>query len=283
MLGKLILNIFDHLHQIWENYRAPRIVSTFLILAFAITLVLVGIHYYTPINIWKHDNYNFFLAIDVSFTILLIFEILGLIFILPRSVADALGKQFEILSIILLRSAFKEFGNQSTVILNGSYELSELYPMLSDAFGALLIFLLIGFYYNKQKHERITKNERDQDRFIHFKKGVAFMLFICFLIIGAMDLFNVVQHGYYKSSLNEFYTLLIFTDVLILLYSLRYQSHYMNLFRYSSFTFATILIRLSLSAPIYLNVLIGILAGCFVVGVSVVYNYFRSLNTENPF
>ncbi len=283
MVGKLILNIFDQLHQIWENYRAPRIVSSFIILAFVATLVLVGIHYYTPINIWQHDNHNFFLAIDVAFTILLIFEILGLIFILPRSVADALGKQFEILSIILLRSAFKEFGNQSTVILNGSYELSELYPMLSDAFGALLIFLLIGFYYNNQKHERITKTEKDQDRFIHFKKGVAFMLFICFLIIGSMDLLNVVQHGFYKSSLNEFYTLLIFTDVLILLYSLRYQSHYMNLFRYSSFTFATILIRLSLSAPIYLNVVIGILAGCFVVGVSIVYNYFRSLNTENPF
>ncbi len=70
-----------------------------------------------------------------------------------------------------------------------------------------------------------------------------------------------------------FYNLLIFTDVFILLYSLRYTTKYFNLFRYSSFALATIFLRLTLSAPAYYNVLLAVIAGLMVLLVTYIYNY----------
>ena len=147
--------------------------------------------------------------------------------------------------------------------------------MLSDAFGALLIFFIIGFFYKKQKHGRITKSDLEQTKFIQFKKIVALLLLAAFVVIGVGDLVNFLESGLYEASFNTFYTLLIFSDIFILFYSLRYHSHYINLFRYSSYVFATLLIRISLSADPYINVIIGVLAGAFVLGLTYVYNYFR--------
>ncbi|SDA88909.1 hypothetical protein SAMN03080617_03124 [Algoriphagus alkaliphilus] len=54
---------------------------------------------------------NIFFSIELAFNVLLIFEAMSLIFLFPDSVADSVGKQFEIISLILLRDAFKEFGH----------------------------------------------------------------------------------------------------------------------------------------------------------------------------
>lgn len=81
-------------------------------------------------------------------------------------------------------------------------------------------------------------------------------------------------------SFNDFYTVLIFADIFLLLYSLRFTTRYANIFRYSSFAFAAILIRISLTAPPFINVLIGIASGLFVLALTFAYNYFRSTSAE---
>lgn len=265
--------IFDFFQSKWEGGITDRLISWFLIGGFMTGLVLAALSGLFDITILKKPI-NYFLAIDISFQVLLIVEILGLIFVLPKSVADSVGKQFEILSVILLRSAFKEFGNFEQPVEWSNMLYDPLFHMLSDAFGALIIFLIIGFYYHKQKHERITKTETEQEDFIRFKKTLAFFLMVVFVYLGFIDMRHLVQTGYYSDSFNTFYTILIFTDVAILLYSLRYSSRYYNLFRYSSFAFATILIRVALTAPPYINVILGITAGAFVLGLTIIYNYF---------
>lgn len=270
---KLAASIFDYFHSKWESSITDKLVSWFLIGGFVIGLILAGLSGLFDIVILKKPI-NYFLAIDISFQVLLIIEILGLIFVLPRSVADSVGKQFEILSVILLRSAFKEFGSFEQPVEWSNLIYDPLFHMLSDAFGALVIFMIIGFYYNKQKHERITSNEAEQVDFIRFKKTLGIVLLLVFTYLGFMDIRHLLQSGLYSDSFNTFYTILIFTDVAILLYSLRYSSRYYNLFRYSSFAFATILIRVALTAPPYINVALGIIAGVFVLGLTLIYNYF---------
>jgi len=254
----------------------PRFISTVLISLFSITLVITLTIHWIPLEIVDSyfPNLNYYTAIDVTFTVLLIFEALGLIFVLPNSVSDSIGKQFEILSIILLRSAFKEFDHISHPMLLQS-DFAQIYPMLSDAFGALVIFFIIGFFYKLQQHTRITKSDVEQTKFVQFKKNIAFILLIAFVIIGVSDIYNLVVHKHYEASFNTFYTILIFSDIFILFYSLRYHSRYINLFRYSSYVFATLLIRISLSAAPFINVIIGVLAGLFILGLTYVYNYFR--------
>ena len=269
---------FDFLAIKWQHHQTDKLISQGLISGFFLGALLVAISRNTSLS-FLPDKTNYFLAIDIAFQILLIIEILGLIFVLPRSVADSVGKQFEILSVILLRSAFKEFGTFDHPVEWSTILYDPLFHMLSDAFGALIIFLIIGFYYRKQKHERITKNDEEQVEFIHFKKTLAVVLLIIFLFLGITDVFQFMFSGKYKDSFNTFYTVLIFSDILILLFSLRYSSKYYNLFRYSSFAFATILIRVSLTAPPYVNILLGITAGMFVLGLTVIYNYLMEKNS----
>ena len=163
---QFIYKVFDYLHARWESGSSPKVMSTILIAAFLLSLIAVGIQEIFDIRFLK-DGINFFLAIDTAFSVLLIFEILGLIFILPKSVADSVGKQFEILSIILLRSAFKEFGYFFQGNMDGEpISYTELRPMLSAAFGAFVIFFVIGLYYKKQMHERTTTDDNDRSKFI---------------------------------------------------------------------------------------------------------------------
>jgi hypothetical protein len=263
-------NSFSLAEQFWHHPKTTSWISNLLIAGFLSGLLMATMSYFG----WIDWEVSFFVSIDISFTILLFVEILGLIFILPKSVADSVGKQFEIFSIILLRSAFKEFGATNGNFSFASFSQPESYFMYYDAFGALLIFGIIGIYYKIQRHERITDSELEQQQFIYFKQLLAFGMFLVFIAIGAFDLFDFWMTGSFHPSIHVFYLFLIFTDVLILLYSLRYASRYFNIFRYSSFAFATILIRLALSSEPGVNVILGLVAGLFVLGLSLAYNYF---------
>ncbi|MEM7549931.1 MAG: hypothetical protein AAF363_09655 [Bacteroidota bacterium] len=274
---QLITGIFDFLDDTWENRISSRVISSILITSFSLGLAFVFVYNSTSLGEKQvFGKINYFLAIDLTFQVLLIAEIFGLIFVLPKSVADSVGKQFEILSIILLRSAFKEFGEFEQPIIWEPEVYTPILHMLSDAFGALVIFLIIGFYYKKQRHERITGTDVEQKNFIIFKKIIALLLMITFVVLCISDLAELFQKEKYEASFNTFYTILIFSDVLILLYSLRYSTRYYNLFRYSSFALATILIRISLTAPPYINVSLGVVAGLFVLGLTITYNYFTA-------
>lgn len=267
---KALLGFFDKIDYLWRGRQTSRLTSNILIVGFLSGLLIATLAYFEITGL----STSFFISIDIAFSILLIFEVLGLVFVLPKSVADSLGKQFEIFSIILLRSAFKEFG-----AFDGEFQMEDLIKpdfivMFVDAFGALLIFMVIGFYYQIQKHVRITDSKSEQVNFINFKKILALGILIVFIGIGINDIYVFITSGVFEPSFHTFYLFLIFTDILILLYSLRYESRYYNIFRYSSFAFATVLIRFALSSGPYVSVIIGLSAGLFILGLSVAYNNF---------
>lgn len=269
----LIISFFDRVKKLWDHPKATKLISLSLLLSFFIGLVISCLSYFPFFGL---EQKSLFLSIELAFTVLLIFEILGLVFVLPKSVSSSVGKQFEILSIILLRSAFKEFGEVTPPITWEYFEDPTFYYMFVDAFGALVIFAIIGIYYRMQKHERITSTDEEQQNFIRFKKLIATFLLVVFFGIGIIDLFDLISSKHYHNSFNTFYLFLIFSDVLILLYSIRFSDKYVYIFRYSSFTFSTILIRFALSADQIINVIIGIISGLFVVGLSYLYNFFRN-------
>ncbi|NVJ85793.1 MAG: hypothetical protein HWE15_05775 [Algoriphagus sp.] len=264
------IRIFDILDVHWESPRVSKMISNLVVLFFVAGLV-IGLLNYLNIPNPLHQVSSFF-AIELAFNVLLIFEILGLIFLIPHSVADSVGKQFEIISLLLLRDAFKEFGHYLGELNWGMDFLWELAPIVSDAFGAILLFLITGLFYRAQRHIQITGNYEEQSGFSNIKKLISIYLTLTFIGLGAYDLFTAYQTNHFNYSLELFYTLLIFADVFILLFSLRYTAKYLNLFRYSSFALATIFLRLTLSAPPYFNVLLAVIAGLMVLGVTFIYN-----------
>jgi len=266
--------IFNFFQTLWESHRVNKIISTCIALTFVLAVIISYLDRSNLLNLGRYDEYfaNPFFAIEIAFTLLLIVELLSLAFILPKSVAHSVGKQFELLSLIFIRSGFKEFGH----LHNFKWENVpvELYHMFAYAFAALAIFVIMGFNYKMQMHSSLKINEHDQLEFIHTKKVLALLLLAAFLIIGIMDISVLVQTGTYLHSFDKFYTVLIFSDIVIVLVALRYTMSYYRIFRYSAFVLATIFIRLALTTEMYFNVILGISAALFVLLLTISYNYF---------
>lgn len=266
--------IFDFLKNLLESQRVNKIISTSLTLVFIISLIIgyLSSHHYLNLGSFSPYFSNPFFAIEIAFTLLLIVELLSLVFILPRSVARSVGKQFELLSLIFIRSGFKEFGHLHD--FNWVTIPIQLYHMFAYAFAALIIFVIMGFNYKMQMHKQLKVSENDQLEFVHAKKVLALLLILAFIFIGLQDLYHLFSTGVYLHSFDKFYGVLIFSDIIIVLIALRYTMSYYRIFRYSAFVLATIFIRLALTTEMYFNIILGISAAIFVLLLTISYNYF---------
>jgi len=274
----LATSIFDYLEERWELPTTRRWVANILVFAFILALAVIELNrqHLLPAGLASLIPVNHFYAIKLAFDLLLIIEILGLVFSLASSVADAMGKQFEILSLILLRQSFKEF-THFTEPLEWESISSSVWYMLSDAGGALLIFWLVLVYYRLQRHKRISDVDEDRVSFVSVKKAVALLLLTLFVAIGIHDVLTWWRFGEGYSFFSIFYLTLIFSDILIVLISLRYSNVYGIVFRNSGFAVATVLIRLALTAPPFINALLGLASVGLGIGLTLAYNYFQSL------
>lgn len=275
---------YEKLKLLWESKASLRFTSTILVFIFitcSLLSVLV-INNYIHLGIFNESFKNPFFSIEIVFTILLITELFGLIFMLPKSVAKSVGKQFELLSLIFLRDSFKEFSH-----IASDFSLESLKePLINMAFygfGAIVIFATIGYTYKLQKHIKLTNTEDSQEQFIRLKKLLALFLLIAFAIVGFLDIKALVTTGKYLHSFKTFYTVLIFSDIIIVLIALRYTLSYYKIFRYSAFVLATILIRISLSVKPFYDVIIGVVAVLFILVLTLTYNYFlKDLPSKKP-
>lgn len=270
---KIFSKVYDLIKGLWESKVIKRHVSNFLVISFVggvILYILLALNLFSIQN--DFFNHPFF-AIEISFTLLLIFELFSLIFVLPRSVSRSNSKQYEILSLIFLRSGFKEFSHINS-FSEWSLQSEPLVNMFVYGAGGLFIFIIINFSYRFEKHIKITSVEDEQTSFIAFKKTISLLLLIAFIVIGLLDIKHLFETGIYNQSFETFYTILIFSDILIVLYALRYSSDYLRIFRYSAFVLATIFIRISFSLKTHESVVIGIAGALFVLLLTSAYNYF---------
>lgn len=262
------ITVYDNFETRWIKFQKSRIISNTVIIFFFLGIVVSLASHYNMISF----KVGKFFAIELAFSVLLLSEIFDLVFILTHSVADSVGKQFEIVSLILLRNSFKELGHLPDSINWDLQALIDLLPLIADAFGAVIIFLITVLFYRSQRHVQITSNDVEKNKFFIQKKLIASLLLIIFLSLTVFMFIEFLLKGHIINIFNSYYTALIFSDILILIISLRYSTLYIHLFRYSSFALATVIIRISLSAPKYFNVLLSIAAGLFVLLVSNIYN-----------
>jgi hypothetical protein len=267
--------VFDRLEAMWEGEYTRRTTANLLILVFVGALIVIEAKRQgmLPGSVSHLVPTSHFGAVSMAFTFFLIIEIIGLVFALAHSVATAVGKQFEIFSLILLREAFKEFSNFGEPI-QWTEVRQPVYHMLSDAVGALLIFVAVAFYYRAQQHRRITADAEDQASFVTAKKLIALVLLLTFAGVGIHDLTLLIGGGTPYPFFKTFYTILVFSDVLIVLLSLRYTATYHVVFRNSGFALGTVALRIALAAPPYVNAAIGFGASLFVLGLTHAYNAF---------
>jgi hypothetical protein len=280
---RLSAGLFDRLEARWEGVAVQRTLATVLVAAFLAAIAVIEVNRlgWMPQPLAGRIPTNHLAAIYVAFTLLLLIEVVGLVFALSRSVADAVGKQFELLSLILLRKAFLEVAHFPEPIVWA--QVAPAVPRVAaDVAGALLIFVVLGFYYRSQRHLPITTLVDDGSSFVAVKKALAVGLLAALVLLGAHDGWRFLVLGQKERFFETFYTLLIFTDVLIVLVSLRYSVQYRVVFRYGGFAATTVLIRMALTAPPYVNAAIGVGAALYALALTLAYNAFAGVLGEEP-
>lgn len=263
---------FDPLHHLWEHEKIHRKISFGLVIFFVFSILCIELNRRNllPGSLADAIPTNHFFAVHAAFTVVLILEVISLIFTIPCSFSRSVGKQFEILALILMRNAFKELSYFPEPITFLGNEQAIL-RILSDGFGALLIFALLGYYYKVQSR---AIDEKMQPvalySFVAAKKGIALLLLSIFFFMGIDNTISILTGRPHTDFFHGFYTLLILTDILVVLISQCYQPSFYAIFRNSGFALSTLIIRIALAAPPFYNVLLGVAAALFAILLTLV-------------
>jgi hypothetical protein len=193
-------------------------------------------------------------------------EIVEMVFVLPRSFARAVGKQFEIFCLILLRHAFNELVHFSGTLTFADH-VEPVARIVANGFGALVIFLLLGVYFRFKRPLQRFHDRSFLVGFVATKKFLALVLLLFFLGIGIANLIAVVQGTLLIDFFATSYTALVFADIFIVLIAQQYFFFFPSIFRNVGLAVSTTLMRIGLSAPAYYDVLLGIVAIIFAVGI----------------
>lgn len=267
-----ITYIFDPLHHLWEHEKMHRKISYGLVFFFLCSIISIELNRRNllPGSLAGAVPKNHFFAVQAAFTVVLILEVISLVFTIPCSFSRSVGKQFEILALILMRNAFKELSYFPEPISFLGNEQAVLH-ILSDGFGALLIFALLGYYYTIQPRTTDDKMQPvDLYSFVAAKKGIALILLSIFIYMGVDSALATLAGTAHTDYLHGFYTLLILTDILVVLISQCYQPSFYTVFRNSGFALSTLIIRIALAAPPFYNVLLGLAAALFAILLTLV-------------
>lgn len=234
-------------------------------------------------------------AIYTPFSIILFYEVLTLVVILPKSIVIFLGKQYEIITLIVIRSFFHDIADYD-LDKPDIYTSNFLKEISLDLIGALLLFFLTTIFYQlfaKTKKSKSNPSSK-RTRFIHIKKTAAVVLSLLLLVLSIFSLVNWSLHIYEVSAqgiapndpnsvfYKDFFSVMIFVDVFLLILSFIYSGSYDLIFRNGGFVISTILVRIALTAQKPFNIyfaLTAVLFGVLLMALFVFYNQ-KVVNTE---
>ena len=271
------MNRIETLHS---NLFSQRNVDTFekIIMYLAVGgfithLLLIFFENYYEIEIFSEKtnlSSNPISALYTPFTFILVYEAFLLIHYLPRSFTTSVAKEYEIISLVLIRKIFKdipEINLESSSILNTS-NLQILYDLLA----VIVIFYLIYLFKKTWVNTPKRKTNKNLKKFINYKKLMSILLIPTLIILCFINFYEwIIQifvSDIYTENLNgvffiDFFTILILVDVFILLISFQYTERYSQLIRNTGFIISTILLRLSFSAQGLSSILLLILGVVF--------------------
>ena len=260
-------------------------------IGFIIHLLIIFLKNYGFIDLSHIDSKllsNPISALYTPFSFILIYEAYLLIFYIPRSFTTAIGKQFEIISLIVIRKIFGDIPlvNLQSNWFDNQYNLQLIY----DLVGIIVIFFLI-YLFRKAKDNLPKKPVSEKlDRFIASKKLLSITLLPILVTICVLSFYNWISTSLITNTFdqdlnylffNEFFTLLIVVDVFILLISFQYTERYSQLIRNTGFIISTILLRLSFSAVGLSSILLIISGILFGLLILVIYNEMEKEPTNS--
>ena len=234
-------------------------------------------------------------AIYTPFSILLVYEAYLMIYYLRRSTTIYIAKQYEVISLILIRGLFKDMAALDLKIATWSSQHNLEFA--ADIILVVLAFYLVYWFYKLSGTYKYADFEAMEQKeigprlkqFIQAKNYLSFVLFVVFVILGLQSFFTWIvptfQHIEQANMVavnaiffEQFYNFLIISDVIILLLSFLYSDNFPVIIRNSSFVISTIMLKLSFTAEGLLSQILILLGIGFGVLMLHVHNKYKALS-----
>ena len=285
---KIGSKIFDGIFSEYNRKKIEGFTIWSATIGFVFHLSLVLLNNNSIINIGNESLLltNPISAIYTPFSIILYYEIFLLIFYLPRSFTTSILKQFEIISLIVIRRIFYDIPKLD-LESNNWFENADNLQITYDLICILILFFLI-YLFNYVKSNIDIKKTKNIDKFIDSKKIISVLLIPVMIVLFTIGLYNWYSIGistnfassfYYVNEVfyNTFFSILIIADVFILLLSFLYTERYSQIMRNTGFIICTILIRLSFSSTGLTNLLLIISSVLFGLLILKIYSLMNKI------
>lgn len=275
-------NYFDSLLNTINTRRIELFLLRLAVFSFVLHLVFINLS--NHFSFFHNFQHSYLKAIYTPFSFILFYEVFLLIIIIPNSISEFIGKQFEVITLITLRSFFHDIAEVDIhSIVN--FQSPALLSLLYDLGAALAMLSLTITYYKIYQSNVKTENIIELRQFIQIKKTVSILMIGVLLILSLISFYGWLSDIILAMQTNQqypnpnsvfyedFFSIMIFIDVLLLIVSFTYHASFFILFRNASFIITTILLRMSLTMTKPINYFIIIVGFLFSILAFFLYRY----------
>ena len=294
---KLFNQFYGKLLSETTKEQNERIVVNIAIISFVIHLLLIALVDFGWLKMG--DSYSLLInpiaAIYTPFSFILVYEVYLLVFYLPKSITIYIGKQYEIITLIIVRRIFKDLSKLE--LTSDWFSLKNDLQFTYDILATIILFFLI-YYFNKLNQHRLNLQVKTQEisvevkKFIRIKNIIAMFLIPIFFILSLYSFTNWAYEKLFadaasvvaitdinKIFFDDFFTVLILVDVLLLLVSSLHLNKFNQVIRHSGFIISTILIKISFGVEGLMNTVLIVSAVLFGVIILAIHNQYEKIKT----
>ena len=287
--------IFDKLLSDGTRGKTEKIILKLAIVSFFVHLAIIYLIKFGFIDLPPNSELlkNPISAAYTPFSFILIYEVYLLIYYLPKSFTTYITKQYEIITLIIIRKLFKDLS--ALELTENWFEIKGDLQFTYDLIASILLFYLI-YLFQKQENKKLILQGTVKpviEKFVKNKKLIAIILLPLFFIMGLYTLIDW-STGIVKISntlptfesinnlfFDEFFTVLILVDVVLLLISFFYTDQFHKIIRNSGFVISTILIRMSFGVSGLISTVLIVVAVLFGLAIITIHNKYEANTLPN--
>ena len=287
--NKILQLLFDKLLSDKTRTKTEKVILNIALLSFFIHLAFIYLSKLDIINFTSSSELlnNPISAIYTPFSFILIYEVYLLIYYLPKSFTTYITKQYQIITLIIIRKLFKDLS--ALELTSDWFEIKGDLQFTYDLIASLLLFFLI-YLFQKQGKQKVKQQNNLQpviEKFVQKKRLIAVVLVPLFFFMALNTLIKwstgvTISSSEFPSleSINnlffdQFFTVLILVDVILLLISFFYTDQFHKIIRNSGFIISTILIRMSFGVSGLINTILILVAVLFGLAILSIHNKYE--------
>ena len=282
--NRIVQFLFDKLLSDKTRIKTEKVILNIALLSSFIHLAFI---YLSKLHIFNFTSNSELLnnpisAIYTPFSFILIYEVYLLIYYLPKSFTTYITKQYQIITLIIIRKLFKDLS--SLELTSNWFEIKGDLQFTYDLIASILLFFLI-YLFQKQGKKKIKQQVDLQpiiENFVKKKRLIAVILVPLFFFMALITLIKwftgiiisstefPVMESINNLFFDQFFTVLILVDVILLLISFFYTDQFHKIIRNSGFIISTILIRMSFGVSGLINtilILVAVLFGLIILSI----------------